>query len=157
MLGRMNPTATPPLAWDVPRPFLLPITVDETHLDGFGHVNNVQYLRWLEDVAWAHSNAIGLGWEAYRRLNAGCVVRRHEMDYLAATFAGDALVAATWVHENQGRLDMWRHYQVIRVGDGKTVLRAKSQFVCVDFTTGRPKRQPPEFVAAYRPGRGALD
>lgn len=150
----MNTIALP---WDVARPYLLPITVGPEHLDGFGHVNNVAYLKWLEDVAWAHSNALGLGWEAYRALNAGCVVRRHELDYLAATFAGEQLCAATWIHENSGRLDMWRHYQIIRVADGKTVLRARSHFVCVDFTSGRPKRQPPAFVAAYAPGRGAVD
>lgn len=154
MTSTANP---PPLVWDVARPFIKPVTVTAEHLDGFGHVNNVNYLKWLEEVAWAHSNALGLGWEAYRRLNAGCVVYRHELDYLAATFAGDELLSATWIHENSGRLDMWRRYQIIRVGDGKTVMRAASHFICVDFTTGRPKRQPQEFVAAYLTGRGALD
>lgn len=153
----MNTPATPAdLPWDIARPFTKPITVTAEHLDGFGHVNNVNYLKWLEDVAWEHSNALGLGWDAYRALNTGCVVHRHELDYLAATFAGDALVSATWIHENTGRLDMWRRYQIIRVADRKTVLRASSRFICVDFTTGRPKRQPAEFVAAYATGRGAL-
>ena len=146
-----------PIIWDIASPFIKPVTVGQEHLDAFGHANNVAYLKWLEDVAWAHSNALGLGWDAYRRLNAGCVVYRHELDYLAATFAGDALLSATWIHENTGRLDMWRRYQIIRVADGKTIMRAASHFICVDFATGRPKRQPPEFVAAYRTGRGAVD
>lgn len=146
----------PPITWDVAHPFTRAVTVGAEHLDAFGHVNNVTYLKWLEDVAWAHSNALGLGWDAYRRLNTGCVVHRHELDYLAATFAGDELMTATWIHENSGRIDMWRRYQIIRVSDGKTVMRAASHFVCVDFTSGRPKRQPPEFVAAYTTGRGAL-
>lgn len=144
------------IQWDIPRPFIQPVTVAPEHIDGFGHVNNVSYLKWLEDVAWAHSNALGLGWDAYRTLNTGCVVHRHELDYLAPTFERDELLSATWIHENSGRLDMWRRYQIIRVGDGKTVLRAASRFVCVDFTSGRPKRQPPEFVAAYCAGRGTL-
>lgn len=153
MTDALNPADLP---WDIARPFTRSITVTAEHLDGFGHVNNVNYLKWLEDVAWEHSNALGLGWEAYRALNTGCVVHRHELDYLAATFAGDALVSATWIHENTGRLDMWRRYQIIRIADRKTVLRATSRFICVDFTTGRPKRQPAEFVAAYATGRGAL-
>lgn len=152
-----TPAATADLPWDIAHPFTRKITVTPEHLDGFGHVNNVNYLKWLEDVAWEHSNALGLGWEAYRALNTGCVVHRHELDYLAATFAGDELLSATWIHENSGRLDMWRRYQIIRLADRKTVLRAASRFICVDFTTGRPKRQPREFVAAYAPGRGALD
>jgi acyl-CoA thioester hydrolase len=46
---------------------------------------------------------------------------------------------------------MWRGYQIIRAGDGKTVMRARTQWVCVDLKTGKPRRQPAEFVAAYKP------
>ena len=144
------------LSWDVPAPFTLAVTVGPEHLDAYQHTNNVVYLGWLEQVAWAHSNALGLDMAAYCRLNVGCVARRHELDYLAPTFAGDALMLATWIHENDGRLSMWRRYQIIRVADAKTVLRGATQWVCVDMTTGRPKRQPPEFVAAYTNGRGAI-
>lgn len=158
MLADMTSTAsTPPAIWDIARPFIKPVTVGPEHLDAFGHTNNVMYLHWLEDVAWAHSNLLGLDMAAYRRLNAGCVVRRHELDYLAPTFVGDKLLTATWIHENNGRLDMWRRYQIIRVADGKTILRGASQWVCVDMGSGRPKRQPAEFIAAYATGRGAVD
>lgn len=143
------------LAWDIPAPFIQPVTVGPQHLDAFGHTNNVVYLQWLEQVAWAHSNALGLDFDAYERLNAGCVARRHELDYLAATFAGDELLLATWVHENDGRLSMWRRYQIIRASDGKTILRGQTHWVCVDMKSGKPKRQPPEFIVAYVPGRGA--
>ena len=143
------------LAWDIPAPFIQPVTVGPQHLDAFGHTNNVVYLQWLEQVAWAHSNALGLDFGAYERLNAGCVARRHELDYLAATFAGDELLLATWVHENDGRLNMWRRYQIIRAGDSKTILRGQTHWVCVDMKSGKPKRQPPEFITAYVPGRGA--
>lgn len=141
----------PTLNWDVSEPFVQVVEVQACHLDEFGHTNNVVYLSWLQDVAWAHSVSLGLDMEAYRRIGAGCVARRHELDYLAPTFAGDRLHLATWVAENEGRIDMWRAYQVIREQDGRTVLRGRTQWVCVDMKTGRPKRQPPEFVAAYRP------
>lgn len=141
----------PQYSWDVPAPFIERARVGPEHLDQFGHTNNVVYLQWLEKVAWAHSISLGLGFDAYERLGAGCVARRHELDYLAATFAGDELLLATWVHENDGRLSMWRAYQIIRVGDGKTVLRGRTHWVCVDLKTGRPKRMPAEFVNGYRP------
>jgi acyl-CoA thioester hydrolase len=79
------PMSPSPLVWDVPEPFIQSLTVDADHLDEFGHVNNVVYLQWAESVAWAHSAALGLGMADYQRLGAGCVVRRHELDYLAAT------------------------------------------------------------------------
>ncbi len=145
-----------PLPWDVPTPFTLAVTVGPEHQDAYQHTNNVAYLQWLELVAWAHSTALGLDMEAYKRLNAGCVARRHELDYLAPTFAGEELVLATWVHENDGRLSMWRRYQIIRLRDAKTVLRGQTQWVCVDMLSGKPKRQPPEFLAAYVNGRGAV-
>jgi acyl-CoA thioester hydrolase len=139
------------LPWDVPAPYVERVTVEPAHLDQFGHTNNVVYLTWLEKVAWGHSISLGLGFDAYERLNAGCVVRRHELDYLLPTFAGDELALGTWVHENDGRVSMWRRYQIIRAGDGRTVLRGQTQWVCVDVKTGRPRRMPPEFVAGYRP------
>lgn len=139
------------LPWDVAKPYVQQLTVGSEHLDRFGHTNNVVYLGWLEKLAWAHSESLGLGFDAYERLNAGCVARRHELDYLAASFAGDELHLATWVHENDQRLSMWRAYQIIRAQDGKTILRGRTHWVCVDLKSGRPKRMPPEFVEAYRP------
>jgi acyl-CoA thioester hydrolase len=127
------------------------VIVEDAHLDGFGHTNNIVYLAWIQDVAWSHSIALGWDMAAYRRIGAGFVARRHELDYLAATFAGDRLQVATWITANGGRADMWRAYQIVRTRDGATVLRGKTQWVCIDMASGRPRRQPPEFVAAYEP------
>ena len=142
-------------AWDVRAPFIERVTVQPEHIDQFGHTNNVMYLSWLEKVAWSHSQSLGLGFADYERFGCGCVARRHELDYLAPTFAGDELLLATFIHENDGKLSMWRGYQIIRAGDGKTVLRGRTHWVCVDMKTGRPKRQPPEFLAAYMPAEKA--
>lgn len=138
------------LPWDVAAPFTQRVVVGPEHLDFFRHTNNVVYLSWLEQVAWGHSLSLGLGFADYQRLGAGCVARRHELDYLAATFEGDVLHLATWIAETDARLTMWRAYQVIREADRRTVMRGRTQWVCVDMASGRPRRMPPEFVAAYR-------
>lgn len=145
------------LKWDTPRAFVQTQMVAPTDCDRFGHTNNVIYLRWLQDVAWAHTESLHLGFSAYERLGCGCVARRHELDYLAPTFAGDLLYLGTWISENDGRLTMWRNYQIIRAGDHKTVLRGRTQWVCVDMASGRPRRQPPEFVEAYRAAKSATN
>ncbi len=132
-------------AWDVADPYIQTLTVGPEHLDAFGHTNNVVYLAWLEQVAWAHSVSLGFDFAAYERLGTGCVARRHELDYLAPSFAGDPLQIATWVHDNDFRLSMWRRYQIIRATDGRTLLRGQTQWVSVDLKSGRPKRMPPEF------------
>ncbi len=151
MIFRQNLSMTTTIQWDVPTPFTERVTVGPEHLDQFGHTNNVQYLRWAEQVAWGHSVSLKLGFADYERLNAGCVARRHEPDYLAATFNGDELLLGTWIAECDAKLTMWRAYQIIRVSDGKTVLRGRTQWVCIDLKSGRPKRMPPEFVEAYKP------
>ena len=137
--------------WDVLSPFTQSVTVQPSDLDEFGHTNNVVYLSWLERVAWAHSVSLGLSMADYRRLGCGCVARKHELDYLAATFLDEDLLLGTWVQENDGRLSMWRGYQIVRLKDSKTVLRGRTQWVCVDLSTGKPRRMPREFIEGYRP------
>jgi len=143
--------------WEVPQPFVQNVVVQASDIDRFGHTNNVVYLGWLERVAWAHSVSLGLDFADYERIGAGCVARRHELDYLQATFLGEELLLATWIAENDARLSMWRAYQIIRVRDMRTVLRGLTHWVCVDLKTGRPRRQPTEFVAAYRPAQTSFD
>ena len=80
-------------------PFSLPITVSPADIDGLGHVNNVVYLRWMQEAATAH-------WESAAspelRAAVSWVVSRHEIDYKAPAFLGDRLVARTWVGEVRG-------------------------------------------------------
>lgn len=134
--------------WDFAQPFILPKVVAEEHLDGMRHTNNVVYLSWMEEVAWAHSRALGLSWSDYERLGFGMVARRHELDYLLATYAGDELQLATWILWND-RMSTRRAYQFVRVSDGKTVLRGRTLWVCVDLKEGRVRRMPAEFLEAY--------
>lgn len=138
-------------SWDVAMPHVAEIVVQPAHIDHMGHVNNAVYLQFMEQTAWAHTWALGLSWQSYQALDAACVVRRHELDYLAAAFEGDRLQVATWISGNDGRLNLWRGYQIRRVGDGKTLLRARTRFVCVRLSNGRPRRMPQEFIDAYQP------
>jgi acyl-CoA thioester hydrolase len=138
-------------AWDVATPFTQAVTVAESDLDRFGHTNNVVYLSWLERVAWAHSLSLGLDFDDYERLGTGCVARRHELEYLLPTFAGDELQLGTWIEACDAKFTMWRAYQIIRASDGKTILRGRTKWVCIDMKSGRIARMPAEFVAAYRP------
>jgi acyl-CoA thioester hydrolase len=61
------------ITWDYPNPHLLPLTVDDQHLDAMRHTNNVVYLAWVEQVAWHHSHQLGLSWDDYVRLGHGMV------------------------------------------------------------------------------------
>lgn len=118
-------------------------------IDGFGHVNNAVYLRWIDEVVWAHTRHVGLGEDVCLALNRGMATVRHEIDYLAAAYLDDEVAVFNWVVLNDGRLRAGRLFQIVRIGDGKTLLRAKSDYVCTNLKTGRPARMPEAFVAGY--------
>ncbi len=135
--------------WDHPGPFTLPIQVSSADIDGLTHTNNTVYVKWCEQVAWAHSVSLGLDLEAYRELDRAMAITTADYQYLRASHEGQKLVAATWIVSWDKRLSMKRHFQIVRPEDGVTLLRAQVQFVCIEITTGKPRRMPPEFVEGY--------
>ena len=139
------------LIWDYPGPHILHTHVRATDIDGLNHTNNVVYVDWCQGAAWAHSEALGLNLNAYRDLNRAMVITHSEFDYLRASQEGDEVMAATWIVDWDQKLTMARHFQVVRVADSVTLLRARMRFVCVELSSGRPRRLPPEFIAGYGP------
>ncbi|MDE1461196.1 acyl-CoA thioesterase [Spartinivicinus poritis] len=135
--------------WDLPTPFILDLTVDASVIDHYGHVNNTAYVSWLQDVSWAHSNSIGLTIDQYRELNRAMVVHRHEIDYLAPAFSQDKLQIATWVVMLDNKLTLTRQFQIIRPEDQRCILRANTKFVCVELSSGKPRRMPELFIKGY--------
>lgn len=137
------------MSWDREQPFVIDIEVTAEHIDGLGHANNAVYVTWLERCAWEHSQSLGLGLDDYRRLDRAMAVLRHEIDYLASAYSGDRLRMGTWIVESDQRLKMNRAFQLVREADGATLVRAMTTFVCIELSSGRPKRMPPEFIDGY--------
>jgi acyl-CoA thioester hydrolase len=135
--------------WDRSNPFVIDIQVVADDIDGLGHANNAVYVSWLERCAWRHSQFLGLDLTEYRRLDRAMAVLRHEIDYLASAYEEQQLQMATWIVESDQRLKMDRCFQLIRPADGMTLLRAKTTFVCIELSSGKPKRMPVEFVEGY--------
>lgn len=143
-------TALPGL-WDHPAPHTQARRVDASEIDGLGHTNNAVYVSWCEQVAWEHSRALGLDLDDYRRLDRAMAVIHAEYDYLQASRAGEEILAGTWIVEWDRKLTMLRHFQIVRPADGVTLLRGKVRFACIELSSGRPRRLPPEFIAGYGP------
>ncbi|MFV3412436.1 acyl-CoA thioesterase [Pseudomonas nitroreducens] len=137
------------MSWHLPDPFVIDIEVKSEDIDGLGHANNAVYVSWLERCAWRHSQSLGLDLAEYRRLDRAMAVVRHEVDYLAAAYEGDELQLATWIVESDQRLKMTRHFQLVRPADALTLLRAQTTFVCIELSSGKPKRMPVEFIEGY--------
>ena len=93
--------------WDYPYPFTLPRIPQAADIDGLNHTNNAVYVRWCEQAGWAHSEALGLTLDDYRRLDRAMAIRRGEYDYLLPTFAGEALLLGTWLVARDGNGGLW--------------------------------------------------
>jgi acyl-CoA thioester hydrolase len=137
--------------WDFPRPYAVPISPAANEIDGLKHTNNAVYVQWCEATAWAHSGAIGLDLADYQRLDRGMAIRHAEYDYLLPSSLGDELLLATWLTASDGKLSLERRFQLRRVADGETVLRACWKLVCIELSSGRARRMPAEFLGVYLP------
>lgn len=121
--------------------------VPDTALDPNGHVNNVEYVRWMQDVAILHSVSVG-GIDAAQVAGGTWVTRSHRIEYLSPAFAGDEIIARTWVSDLR-RVRSTRRYRFTRTKDGRTIAKGETVWVFVDALTGRPRTVPPELVALF--------
>ena len=137
--------------WDYPNPFNLPRVPQAADIDGLNHTNNAVYVRWCEQVGWAHSEALGLALDDYRRLDRAMAIRRGEYDYLLPTALDEPLLLGTWLVAGDGKLSMARRFQLVRERDGAAVLRGHWDLVCIEISSGRPRRMPQPFLDAYMP------
>lgn len=124
------------------------IVVAPAHIDRFGHANNVAVLGWIQDVAEAHSTAVGFSLAAYERLGAAFVVRRHEIDYLRPSLVGEGLDLRTWVPSAK-RISCNRSTEIVSHKDGQLVARAMTTWVFAEIATLRPVRIPDEVRFAF--------
>lgn len=132
---------------DAPR-HELTVVVRPDDIDELHHVNNLVYLRWVQDVAIAHWRAAASA-EAQREV--AWVALRHEIDYLRAAVLGDTVVVRTWVG-TASRLAFERHTEIVRQSDGRVLARARTLWCPVSTRTGRPTRVSAEVRAGFSTG-----
>lgn len=125
------------------------IKVGPQDIDEFRHVNNEVYLTWLLHSATAHSAQLGYSLQKYIEDGAAFVVRRHEIDYLAPAFLDEELILETWVSEMSG-IKSTREYQLSRLSDEKIILKAKTLWVYVSLSTGKPVLIPPALLDVFQ-------
>ena len=117
------------------------LTVPASAIDANGHANNVEYVRWMQDAAVAHADAVGCS-AATRAAGATWVVRSHRVEYRKPAMAGDAVRVVTWVADVR-RAFSTRKYRFERPADGAVLAEGETEWVFVDAATGRPRTVPP--------------
>lgn len=137
------------ISWDFPAPFTLRMAPQAADIDGLNHVNNAVYVRWCEQVGWAHSEQLGLNLADYKRLDRAMAIRRGEYDYILPALQGDDLILATWLTAGDGKLTMTRRFQLVRARDNLTLMRGRWDLVCIELSSGKVRRMPGEFCDVY--------
>ncbi len=127
-------------------PFCHEFTVTPETIDQNGHVNNVVYIQWMQDVAVRHSEVCG-GTAAIEERGCSWIVRSHAIDYLRPAFTGDRIVAVTWVVDFR-KVRSLRKYQFLNKKDGTVLARGQTDWVHVN-SGGRPCVIPEEVKACF--------
>jgi len=111
------------------------LVIPKSAIDENGHVNNVAYVQWMQNIAVEHYSSIG-GLEA-QGYDATWVVREHRIEYLLPAYAGEEIEVKTWV-ENIRRVRSLRKYEFVRKSDSKVLVKGETDWVFVDTKTGKP-------------------
>ena len=121
------------------------LRVGPEDLDEQAHVNNVVYVRWVQEVATEHWLALA---PPAARAELAWVALRHEIDYLSPARLGDELLVRTTVGHAEG-LTFERHTEIRRTDDGRLLARSRTLWCPVDPRTGRPRRVTAEVRALF--------
>lgn len=130
----------------MPRIFHTALVVGPESIDAVGHVNNREYLRWMEDIAVEHSAAQGWPMERYFRGGNAWVAASHFLEYLRPAFAGDTIDVYTWI-ATWARRSSVRRYAVMR--NRKLLARGETCWTFVELASGRACDLPAAVADAF--------
>lgn len=119
--------------------FTLAFTPIPADIDELGHVNNAIWVRWVQDIAVAHWDAVA---SAEQRAAFIWVVTRHEIDYRGNVGPGETVTGETWVPEPPRGARFDRHVRFIGA-DGRVKVEAVTTWAMLDRATGRLLRVRP--------------
>lgn len=110
--------------------------VPDADVDRLGHVNNVAFVRYVQDIAAAHWLSLA-SQDILEEFT--WVVRRHEIEYLRPGLPNDELLIRTWVGDPSGAT--WpRFTEILRRTDEQVLVKAMTVWVLLDARSNRPRR-----------------
>ena len=125
--------------------FTLAITAQPADIDELGHVNNAVWVRWIQEIAVAHWQAVAppehvdaLIW----------VVTRHEIDYRGNVAVDETVTGETWVPEPPKGARFDRHVRFLGA-DGRVKVEAVTTWALIERASGRLLRVRPEIAAPF--------
>lgn len=118
------------------------LQVNISHLDKLKHVNNVQYLQWVQDISNAH----------WKKLTEGVtysigiwVVRRHKITYKRPAKLNDWLTLKTYVTKTEGFLSE-RRVHIYFKDTSILVTQCETEWCYLNPKTLKPELIPEEVL-----------
>lgn len=125
--------------------FTTSFTAAPGDIDELGHVNNAVWVRWIQDLAVAHWDAVA---PAEHREAFVWVVTRHEIDYRGNLVAGGRATGETWVPEPPRGARFDRHFRFTGE-DGRVLVEGVTTWAMLDRASGRLVRIRPDVAAPF--------
>jgi acyl-CoA thioester hydrolase len=128
-----------------PMPHTQTFTPSPSDIDELGHVNNAVWVRWIQDMATSHWNAVA----APDHIAAYIwVVTRHEIDYRGNVKLGESVTGRTWIESVPKGAQFDRRVEFANAA-GKMIVSANTTWAMLDKATGRLARVRPEIAAPF--------
>jgi acyl-CoA thioester hydrolase len=127
---------------------LFPIRAYEC--DAYGHVNNVNYLRFMQEAAFQASNAVGYDRMRYDQEGLLWLIRENEVEFIRPLRYQDQVEVRTWVADFR-KVRSRRLYEFYIQGQDGLAARASTDWVMVDTKTHAPQPIPAAMIAAFAP------
>lgn len=123
--------------------------------DQYGHLNNVNYVRYMQEAALDASADVGWDMAHYQSIGHQWLIRDTEIEYLNALKYGDFVTVTTWV-EDFRRVRSRRLYEFHRTNpddgtQGDMVARGSTDWIYLNTSSLRPATIPDEMIKAFMP------
>ena len=125
--------------------FRLPFTACDEDIDENGHVNNAVWVRWIQEIATAHWQAVA---PPEHQIAYSWVVTRHCVDYRGNISSGETTTGETWVDVPPQGARFDRNVRFL-APDGRVVVEAVTTWALLDRPSGRLLRVRPAIAAPF--------
>jgi len=121
------------------------ITVTKDHLDALNHVNNIEYVRWVQDIAAAHWD---LRTTETIRNTYFWVMMSHHIQYKGEALLGDQLLLKTFILNSKGAKST-RAVEIYNKKTGKLLTTSETIWCFISHDTNRPARIPEDIINLF--------
>ncbi|MEP7198236.1 MAG: thioesterase family protein, partial [Chloroflexota bacterium] len=118
--------------------------------DAYEHLNHTTYLRYMQETAFDASAAVGYDFARYDAMGQYWLIRETAIEYLRSLRYGDTVHVTTWI-EDFRRVRSRRAYEFRHATTDELVARAMTDWVFINWATGKPAAIPSDMMRAFFP------